>query len=421
MVGDFRPSRESDITLFIVITQVDDNDSRFESPGTMHKKLTFSEFCGDSYDTEVSHKFIEYLKLCFRMCAHLLSVRFDSRITLAKEIRRLYTLNQIPDFTQPILDAGPPVVDPKHTALNTPVPRVSSTPAPPLSTPAPDFTGPIRTPRKFRMRKGPLPARVNKRVLAGTTSTSLADATISRTEEPQVQLPEANVSQDRAPQVNPLQATTLSSDIPQANVTPAEPSMSVIATNPLDITPVPATEVANDSTSNSGSYTSTLPDVFDVGMDDSAPPATGPWMIIDHLTGEVIVDENQSTHPAPDVPTGPSSTGVEVRTTPHSGAAYLVETPPILLSQDEDVRPQWLITAVNTFLRFVPCVGSLGKVIDLYLAQEARLGYPELVCTLILFVTAALTISVRSPSPSISQSTHRDCRIYEMGPEIFSW
>ena len=32
----------------------------------MHKKLTFSEFCGDSYETEVSHKFVEYLKLCFR-------------------------------------------------------------------------------------------------------------------------------------------------------------------------------------------------------------------------------------------------------------------------------------------------------------------------------------------------------------------
>ena len=32
----------------------------------MHKQLTFSEFCGESYETEVSHKFVEYLKLCFR-------------------------------------------------------------------------------------------------------------------------------------------------------------------------------------------------------------------------------------------------------------------------------------------------------------------------------------------------------------------
>ena len=36
----------------------------------MHKKLTFSEFCGGSYETEVSHKFIEYLKLCFRTCLY---------------------------------------------------------------------------------------------------------------------------------------------------------------------------------------------------------------------------------------------------------------------------------------------------------------------------------------------------------------
>ena len=45
----------------------DSNSSRFESPGSVHKELTFSEFCGESYDTEVSHKFVDYLKLCYRM------------------------------------------------------------------------------------------------------------------------------------------------------------------------------------------------------------------------------------------------------------------------------------------------------------------------------------------------------------------
>ena len=44
------------------------------------------------------------------------------------------------------------------------------------------------------------------------------------------------------------------------------------------------------------SYTSTLPDVFDVGMGDLAQPATGSWMVIDHFTGEIIVDEDVPPH-----------------------------------------------------------------------------------------------------------------------------
>ena len=194
-----------------------------------------------------------------------------------------------------------------------------------------------------------------------------------------------------------------------------EPNVLAAAVTPSPgATPLPAMQVDDDGVSDSISYTSTLPDVFDVGMDDSAPPATGPWVIIDHYTGEVIVDDDQSTTPAPDVPivptapTGPSLAGVEVATIPRLGTTYLVETPPTLLSEDEDVRPQWLITAVNSFLRFVPCIGSLGKVIDLYLAQEARLGYPALVCVIVLpFVTLVLMSfqSTRLPLPSRNRPT----------------
>jgi hypothetical protein len=57
------------IVSFPVTTSVDDNISRFESPGTMQKKLSFSEFWGNSYEAEVSHRFTEYLKLCFRTCS----------------------------------------------------------------------------------------------------------------------------------------------------------------------------------------------------------------------------------------------------------------------------------------------------------------------------------------------------------------
>jgi len=113
-------------------------------------------------------------------------------------------------------------------------------------------------------------------------------------------------------------------------------------------------------------------------------------MIIDHFTGEIICDADQSTPPAPAVSTTPTTStapalpGVEIAIAPRLGTTYLVETPPTLLSEDEDVRPQWLITAINSFLRFVPCVGSLGRVVDLFLAQEARLRYPELVHALVL-------------------------------------
>ena len=183
------------------------------------------------------------------------------------------------------------------------------------------------------------------------------------------------------------------SDITQVDATPAKPNTSIIVTTTPDAVPLPATQVPddpNDNASDSMSYTSTLPEIFDVGMDDSAPLATGPWMIIDHLTGEVTIDDDQSTPPQPGppaltaiIPAGPSLTGVEVAIAPRLGTAYLTESPPALLSEDEDVRPQWLMTAVNSFLRFVPYVGGLGKVVDLYLAQEARLGYPNLVRALI--------------------------------------
>lgn len=43
-----------------------DGVTSYESHGSVHKQLTFSEFLGQSYDTDVSDKFVEYLKHCFR-------------------------------------------------------------------------------------------------------------------------------------------------------------------------------------------------------------------------------------------------------------------------------------------------------------------------------------------------------------------
>jgi hypothetical protein len=107
---------------------------------------------------------------------------------------------------------------------------------------------------------------------------------------------------------------------------------------------------------------------------------------------------------------------VEVATAPHLGTPYLVENTPALLSEDEDVHPQWLTTAVNTFLCFVPYVGSLGKVVDLYLAQEARLGYLVTVHMVVLsFISSVLMSTVHSPPTSILQLTSQNCHIHEMG------
>ena len=231
-------------------------------------------------------------------------------------------------------------------------------------------------------------------------------------ESPNLRSPQVNVSQVRMPQSNTPQPDVTATEPGEAVFAPiiTEPNIPTVAaipnesdglattsnpagsgglaatTAPPGGTPPPAGVAPDDDASDGMSHTSTISDFFDVGSDDTAPLATGPWMIIDHLTGETICDDNQSVDPVSTIqatlatPATPALPGVEIAIVPRLGTAYLVETPPTLLSEDEEVRPQWLMTAVNSFLRFVPCVGSLGKVIDLYLAQEARLGYPELVC-----------------------------------------
>ena len=127
-----------------------------------------------------------------------------------------------------------------------------------------------------------------------------------------------------------------------------------------------------DSTSDGGSYTSTLSDIFDMDLDYSEFVATGPWIAMDHLTGEIIVNDDSTVA----LPSG-SQTGIEIGMLPRLSTHVLAETePPTLLLADEDVRPDWLVSAVKEFLRYTPYYGHLGKVIDQFLLQEARLGYP---------------------------------------------
>ena len=238
---------------------------RFESPGTAHKKLTFSEFCGDSYEREISHKFIEYLKLCFRTFSHShIQPPFalsDPHVSLAKESRQLYTLKQNPD------------------------------------------------------------------------------AAIS--------------------------------------ITPA------IAAPPSEMSATPVAQV-ND-------VSQCVPGACDVEMGDSAPPSPVSQITDDRFGAGEITVGNGNGHSvsaaavfpsSPAHPTRPPFARIEVAITPSTGTHYLVETsPPVHLFEDEDCRPRWLKTATHDFLRFVPYYGDLAKVVDLFLEQEERLNYPELVRT----------------------------------------
>ena len=85
------------------------------------------------------------------------------------------------------------------------------------------------------------------------------------------------------------------------------------------------------------------------------------------------------------VTTPPTQYAVATRFLPRLGVSALIESgSPALLLADEDVRPDWLLAAVGKYLRYVPYFGCLGKVIDLFLAQEASLGYPNTVSVFIL-------------------------------------
>ena len=110
-------------------------------------------------------------------------------------------------------------------------------------------------------------------------------------------------------------------------------------------------------------------------MDDSESVVSGPWVAIDHFTGEIISDDDFAI-PVP----ANYQTGMEIGILPRLGIHTLTETePPALLTVDQDVRPDWLTGAVKIFLWYMPYYGGLGKVIDQFLAQEARLRHPAVV------------------------------------------
>ena len=264
--------------------------------------------------------------------------------TLAKEKRRLYTLGSIEDVP------AAPVA-----------PAVSSYPQQPPSTkPGPD-RGP-RVTKTARMRTGPLPPHLKERVLAA----------MAKARPPPVATTPVNPLAVESTTVETL-PTMPEADAPQVQIN--GPSVVVaIADHVPEMAPAP-----NDCTSVLTDFFDS--DYVDVEMDDM-DKTNDPWEFMEFPTGEIVVDDNSNV--------SFSAVEMDVGMLPRLGTLTLTETEaPALLFKDEDVRPDWLVSAVKEFLRYTPYYGGLGQVIDQFLLQEARLGYPNLV--LIVFL---LTVPV---------------------------
>ena len=271
------------------------------------------------------------------------------------------------------------------------------------------MTGPDRTKtytKTARMRTTPLPPHLKKKVLASIANAELLRAAAAPVEpsvvdghtvgaptpeSPTLGFPATNFPPTQTPEVDVSQ-TFSPSGFMDPNIVAAVEHMSAATTLH-----------SNDSTSDGGSYTSTISDVFNMDLDYSEFVATGPWVAMDHLTGEIIVHDDATITVPPS-----GQTGMETAMLPRLNTHVLAETePPTLLLADEDVRPNWLISAVKEFLRYTPYYGCLGKVIDQFLLQEARLGYPTLVSYVITYQYSHTdTIqSVRQALPSNNRPT----------------
>ena len=146
------------------------------------------------------------------------------------------------------------------------------------------------------MRTGPLPPHLKEQVLVNIANAKTPNVITSQVDTPMtVEPPQMDTSQvhtnnsldgDVLCVTTPQMDTSLAhTNIPTAN-TPGltEPNVSSTA-NQL---PDKATSVPDDNTSDGGSYTSTLPNVFNIDMDGLEPLTVGPWVAINHLTGEII-------------------------------------------------------------------------------------------------------------------------------------
>lgn len=304
-------------------------------------------------------------------------------------------------------------------ATTPPVPNEPT--APVLNGPVPRTTGPIRTQRnstQARMRTGPMTPALKARIMANPPNDASKTRATNGTQVITPLIEAESTAPIEAASIVPIETTSTApietastapietasttpiEAEPIASIEPAHPSQSALIDDPSGVhQPPPGSE---DNSSDSLSYTSTLPDVFEVEMDDSAPLATGPWMMIDHFTGEMVVDDEALPPVPPTVPgVSPNST---IPAGEVMGITVLTQTPPpTLLYADQDVRPNWLIRSTNEFLRYVPYYMCLNEIVDLFFAQEAKLGYQ-------IKVGAFCFIScIHSLIPFVNATVHSSC------------
>ena len=217
------------------------------------------------------------------------------------------------------------------------MPNISAVPA---SKPLPTAraSGPVRTQRKStqaRVQIGPLPAAQKARI-SGRISSN-----VSRTNE---------TPADTHPTL-PIETE------PTDPTEPAQREKPAFVGLPSDDQP-PASQPPDIS--GSVSHTSGPPNL------DPTPPATD----------DMSVDEDISPV-TPTASSPPCDCTTRVESFPALGTSALVQTsPPALLLVDEEERPGWLLRSVREFLKYGPYYLCLDKVVDLFLTQEARLGYP---------------------------------------------
>lgn len=272
---------------------------------------------------------------------------------IAKEDRQLYTLNPLNPITT--------------TEATSPTPNSSATSAAkPLQ--ETHNSGPVRTQRMTttaRMRTGPLPAALKARVL-GCISDQAAKANKTPANTAITPLTEAEDTES----TESAEWTLI--DVDDAPASNQPPASSQPEDTLADVTDISA---AGD---------------LDVQMDGTLPSGTD----------ETIVGEGWVIPVT--IPTGAScDTIIKLQHNPTLGVHSLIQTsPPAFLSVDEDERPQWLITSIKDFLRHMPYYLCLNKVVDLFLAQEARLGYPAK--ARIIFSLSSLADCMNHYSPFIS-------------------
>ena len=211
-------------------------------------------------------------------------------------------------------------------ATTTP-PLTPDAPITPTSKPSPKVKklGPARATTKSkqaRMRTGPLPPALKARVLA-------------------------NISKSKGPRANKTSA------------------------NVLTVSLMDGSTNVNHQSDDEPATSQPPEDFLDSGSDTLAPLSSHS---VTPLTDEMSVDEEN--FPACGALGAQYDFPIQIKIFPALGTSTLVETsPPTQFHIDKDERPRWLFVSIREFLQHGPYYLCLGEVVDLFLTQEARLGY----------------------------------------------